>query len=278
MKDISLRPKQQLINLFDAVQKMENLPTTNRNSIIDRALDMALRSNHVNWNAVSEVSIEERYESKVPNHIVLKVDESKFGAVNDQIKAAFKMEKITIPYTLKLLLTLYFIHLKQQTDNANQSEHMSELLAPVTGTTITAGINTLAVKSEYEQSIYSSKRRLLDICKVFLRNNLEIHAALATQCQVDMQAYHDFIDLSQYLTGKATKTAPNSTYLAKVLAGLMILRVESVYEASESKLVLDQILQQLEVEFNTIGAVIDNSVDSADYYKDVYAKMMGGKV
>jgi len=273
MKNISLRPKQQLMNMFDAVQNMENLPSTNRNSIIDRALDMALKSNYVNWNAVSEVSIENKFESKVPNHIVLKVDETKFATVNEQIKTAFKVEKITIPYTLKLLLTLYFIHLKQQTDNANQSEHMSELLAPAEGS-----INTLLLKSEYEQSIYSSKRRLLDVSKVYLRNNLEIHANLATQCQADMQAYHNFVDLSKYLSGKATKTAPNSTYLAKVIAGLLILRVESVYETNESKMILDQVLQQMEIKFNIVDAVIDNNVESVDYYKNVYAKMMGGKI
>lgn len=271
MKDISLRPKQQLMNLFDAVQNMENLPSTNRNAIIERALEMALRSNYVNWNAVSEVSIDNNFNSKVPNHIVLKVDETKFAAVNEQIKNAFKVEKITIPYTLKLLLTLYFIHLKQQTDHASQTEHFSELLTPDAGS-----INTLALKNEYEQSVYSSKRRLLDVCKVFLRHHLEIHAQLASLCQAEMQAYHDFVDFSKYLTGRATKTAPNATYLAKVLAGVLILRIESVYEMSESKIILDQVLQQMEVEFGTVGAVIDNNVDSADYYKDIYAKMMGG--
>jgi len=274
MRDISLRPKQQLMNLFDAVQNMENLPSTNRNSIIDRALDMALKSNHVNWKAVSEVAIENVFNSKVPNHIVLKVDEQKFSEVNKQIKTVFEMEKITIPYTLKLLLTLYFIHLKQQTDHASQNEHLSELLS----LNPTSEISTLALKHEYDHSIYSSKRRLLDVCKVFLRNNLEVHAQLASLCQVEMQGYHDFINLSKYLTDKTAKTAPNSTYLGKVLAGLFILRVESVYETGEIKTILDQILTQLEVEFNTIGTVIDNNVDSADYYKNVYAKMMGGKI
>ena len=274
MKDISLRPKQQLMNLFDAVQNMENLPSTNRNAIIERALDMALKSNYVNWNTVSEVSIDNHYASKVPNHIVLKVDEEKFAQINGQIKTAFKMEKITIPYTLKLLLTLYFIHLKQQTDNASQSEHLSELLIPDTS----SSLNLLALKLEYEQSIYSSKRRLLDVCKVFLRNNLEIHAGLASQCQAEMQVYHDFVDLTKYLPDKAIKTAPNMTFLGKILAGLLLLRIESIYEPNESKTILDQILNKLEIEFNTAGSVIDNTIDSADYYKNVYAKMMGGKI
>ena len=273
MKDISLRPKEQLMILFEAVQKMENLPGTNRNAIIERAIDIALKSNYVNWKAVSEVSVQHDFNAHVPNHIVLKVDEQKFAIVNNQIKMAFKMEKITIPYTLKLLLTLYFIQLKQQTDNANQSDHFSELLSPSIG-----GINLLVLKNEYEQSIYSNKRRLLDVCKVFLRNNLEVRASLATQSQAEMQIYHDFIDLNKYLPQKATRTTPNTTYLGKILAGLLLLRVESVYETTESKTIVDQILNQLEIEFKTVGTVIDNAAESTDYYKNVYAKMMGGKI
>ena len=272
MKDISLRPKEQLMNLFEAVQKMENLPGTNRNAIIERALDMALKSNYVNWKAVSEVGVEHRFNAHVPNHVVLKVDDQKFTTINEQIKTAFKVEKITIPYTLKLLLTLYFIHLKQQTDNASQNEHLSELLNP------TSEVNVLVLKHEYDHSIYSGKRRLLDACKMFLRNNIETHTKLVTQSQAAMQVYHDFIDLNQYTTPKATKTTPNLTFLAKILAGLLILRIESIYETNESKTVLDQILKQLELEYPAVGTAVDTNTDSADYYKTIYAKMMGGKI
>jgi len=269
MKDISLRPKKQLMSLFEAVQNLDNLPSTNRNSIIDRALNVALKSSYVNWQAVSEVLIENNFNSSIPNHIVLKVDEEKFLQVKKQIKEAFSVEKITIPYTLKLLLTLYFIHLKQQTDAANEKGSTGDLLKPE------SKIDTVALKNEYEQSFYSGKKRLLEICRVFLKRNPNINEQLVEQSALGLKMCTDFIDLRKYFAS-INESSPTSTYIAKVLAGLFILRIESVFEPTESKNILDQLIKQLEVEFQTIGHVIDNT-DSGDYYKNVYAKMMGGR-
>ena len=267
LKDISLRPKKQLMSLFEAVQNLDNLPSTNRNSIIDRALNVSLNSSYVNWQAVSEVLIESSFNSSIPNHIVLKVDGEKFSQVKNQIKEAFGVEKVTIPYTLKLLLTFYFIHLKQQTEAANEKSRMSELLKP------NAKIDTVALKNEYEQSFYSGKKRLLEICRVFLKSNPEINEQLTKQCARGLTMCTDFIDLSKYFSD-LNDSNPSSTYTAKVLAGLFILRIESIFEPNESKGMLDQVIKQLEVEFQTVGNAID---DSGDYYKNVYAKMMGGR-
>ena len=270
MKDISLRPKKQLMSLFDAVQNLDNLPSTNRNSIIDRALNVALKSSYVNWQAVSEVLIENNFNSSIPNHIVLKVDEEKFLQVKSQIKAAFSVEKITIPYTLKLLLTLYFIHLKKQTDAASDTGSMSELLEP------DVKIDTMALKNEYEQSFYSGKKRLLEICKVFIKSNPSINEQLMEQCAHSLKMCTDFINLGKYFTNMS-ESNPTSTYIAKVLAGLFILRIESVFEPNDSKIKLDQLIKQLEDEFQTIGHAIDSNTDADEYYKNVYAKMMGGR-
>jgi len=269
MKDISLRPKKQLMSLFEAVQNLDNLPSTNRNSIIERALDVALKSSYVNWQAVSEVLIENNFNHAIPTHIVLKVDEERFSQVKMQIKEAFGVDKITIPYTLRLLLTLYFIHLKQQADHASQSDKMTELLSPDTK------IDTVALKNEYEQSFYSGKKRLFEICKVFLKNNPSINEQLTEQSARGLKVCTDFIDLSKYFLNVSGST-PTATYTAKVLAGLFIFRIESIFEPVESKNILDQIIKQLEIEFQTIGNAIDNT-DSDDYYKNVYAKMMGGR-
>ena len=271
MKDISLRPKKQLMNLFEAVQNLEILPSTNRNSIVDRALDVALKSNHVNWQAVSEISIDDHFNESIPAHIVLKVDKEKFSKVNEQIKTTFNAEKITIPYTLKLLLTLYFVYLKQQTDTASQDDKMSELLTPE------IKVDTLILKNEYEQSIYSGKKRLFEVCRVFLKENPMVQEQLTIQSKRDLKRCADFIDLNSYFTHVKQEITPSFTYLAKILAGLFILRVESMLEGGESKNMLDQIVKQLENEFETIGTAIDQA-NSADYYKNVYAKMMGGKI
>ena len=269
MKDISLRPKKQLMNLFEAVQNLDNLPSTNRNSIIDRAFDVALNTNDVNWQAVSEVSIENNFNSSIPNHIVLKVNEEKFSQVNVQIKEAFNVEKVTIPYMLRLLLTLYYIHLKQQISVANPN-NISEIFKP------DPKIDTFALKNEYEQSFYSGKKRLLELCKVLLKNNPSVNEQLIKQSAACLKMCTDFIDLSKYFTNVKVLN-PTLTYTAKVLAGLFIFRIESVFEPDQSKNMLDQIVKQLENEFQTVGNAIDKS-DADDYYKNVYAKMMGGRI
>lgn len=271
MKDISLRPKLQLMNLFDAVQKLENLPSTNRNTLIDRALDIALSHKSLNWQAVSEVAIPNTFNARVPNHVVLKVDNEKFTTINEQIKETFSVAKITIPYTLKLLLTLYFIHLKQQTDNASQSENMGELLAP------DMKINPLLLKQEFEQSIYSGKKRLLELCKVYLRKKEDVKTQLSAMCEATITNVSQLVNLNDYFSPKSSEGVINSTYLAKVLAGLFILRVELAGEVVDSRAVLDKIVRQLEQDLETVGAVAPD-IDSTDYYKNVYAKMMGGKI
>lgn len=264
MKDISLRPKKQLMKLFEAVQNLDNLPSTNRNSIIDRALDVALTNGNVNWQSVSEVSIENDFNDKIPNHIVLKVNEEKFLQVKAQIKETFNEGRITIPYTLTLLLTLYFIYLKQHCDTINQDSDLSEILK------IDFKINTWVLKNEYEQSLYAKKKHLLEMCKVLLRNNPIITEQLVTQSSRDLNECIGFINLDKYFSDKMNESNPTTTHIAKVLAGLFIVRVES-------KNILDLIIKQLETEFQIIGAAVDNA-DSTDYFKNVYAKMMGGKV
>lgn len=271
MKDISLRPKGPLMNLLEAVQNLESLPTTNRNSIIDRALDVALNTTYVNWLSVSEVSIENSFTGHIPTHIVLQVDEEKFSKVNAQIKEVFKAEKITIPYTLKLLLTLYFIHLKQQTDTANENSNLTEILMP------DVKIDTLALKNEYDQSLYSGKKRLFEMCKVYLKRYPNVGEQLTIQSTQDLNKYIEFVDLNKYFSDKISASNPSVTYIAKVLAGIFILRVESLFSPVESKNILDHIVKQLEIEFQTIGEMT-NQGDSEDYYKHIYAKMMGGKI
>lgn len=269
MKDVSLRPKKQLMGLFEAVQNMESLPTNNRNAVIERALDVALTSSYVNWQAVSEVLVEESFTGSVPTHVVLKVDPEKFFQVNDQIKQAFTATKITIPYTLKLLLTLYFIHLKQQREPASKDEALKEISIPQ------KQINTLLLKNEYEQSIYSGKKRLFEMCKVLLKQSPELHKQLLHAGRRDLEKFNDIFDLSLYLSNQETN--PTLTYLGKVLAGLFILFIESTTQPQEIKSVLDGVVRKLETEFMTIGSAITQN-EGKEYYKDVYAKMMGGKI
>ncbi|MCL1991178.1 MAG: hypothetical protein FWG67_09860 [Defluviitaleaceae bacterium] len=271
MKDISLRPKQQLMNLFEAVQKMENLPKTDRNSIVDHAMKVALTSNNVDWQAVSEISIGETFKDAIPAHIVLKVDEKRFLQIKAQIKTTFGTEKITIPYTLKLLLTLYLVYLKQQTNVASQREHLGELL------TADLKMNTLLLKSEYEQSIYSGKKRLFNVCQVFLKQYPIIYEQLLRQSKEDLKICRMFTDLNKYFDQEATETSPTPMYLGKVMAGLIILRIESTTHPNGMKAALDHVVKKMEAELQTIGHAIDHE-EAISYYKNIYAKMMGGRI
>jgi len=271
MKDISLRPKKQLMSLFEAVQKIENLPNTNRSTIIERALDVALASSFVNWQAVSEVVIEEVFTGHLPNHVVLKVDQEKFLQVNEQIKKAFSADKITIPYTLKLLLTLYFIHLKQQREPVYQDEQLNDIL------TSKAQINTLHLKNEYEHSIYSGKKRLLEMCKVLLQQSSTINDQLLRAGKRDLEMLFGCLDLNKYFAAGIKGKNPTLTYLGKVLAGLFILCIESTTQPNEIKNSLDDVVKKMEAEFQTIGYAIAQE-NNEDYYKDIYTKMMGGKL
>jgi len=271
MKDISLRPKKQLMSLFEAVQNMENLPISNRTLMIDRALDMALESSYINWQAVSEVLFEEEFTGYIPRHVVLKVDEEKFSQINEQIRETFNTEKITIPYTLKLLLTLYLIHLKQERESVGEGTQIDEMLAFKTQ------IDTLRLKNEYEQSIYSGKKRLFDMCKILLQQSPTIHEQLFRVGRRDLEMFMGFLDLNKYFKNDMTEKNPTLNYLGKVLAGLFILYIETTTEPNEIKSSLDDVVRKMEIEFKTLGQAITQD-SNRDYYKDVYAKMMGGKI
>jgi len=135
----------------------------------------------------------------------------------------------------------------------------------------------LALKNEYDQSLYSGKKRLFEMCKVYLKSYPNINEQLTIQSSCDLNQYIEYIDLNKYFEDKASESNPTSIYIAKVLAGLFILRVESTSLPTESKNTLDQIVKQLETEFRIIGEAA-NHADSEDYYKNVYARMMGGKI
>jgi len=271
MKDISLRPKPQLMNLFENVQYLESLPTTNRNAIVERALEVALKTTYINWRAVSEISLENNFNNNIPSHIVLKVDEDKFKQISDQIKEAFDVTKITIPYTLKLLLTLYYIHLKQQSEKAIESENVDELLDGQ------IHIDTLKLKNEYEQSLYSGKKRLLEMCRLYIKQSDSLKAKLIEQVKQNQKVISEFVDLKHFIPFNPQEIIPNEIFLAKVLAGIFIFRIESYFDQINSKTYLDQLVKKLESEFQTVGKVMEQ-VQSTDYYRNVYSRMMGGRL
>lgn len=271
MKDISLRPKKPLMILFEGIKRLESLPSINRNAIVERALNVAETHEFIDWRSVSEVVVDEIFEEKIPAHIVLKVDEVQFEKITAQIKATYTDEKITIPYTLKLLLTLYFIHLTQQTQVATKDENINKLKLPE------LEINTIILKNEYDQLMYPGKKRLLELCKTILSTNPDIETKLNASATQDLKSASTFLDLDPFLPDSLKQNVPTVNYIAKILAGLFVIHIESITNNGENKVLFEQLLKHLEFQFQTVGHAIDSD-DSADYYKNVYAKMMGGKI
>lgn len=285
MKDISFRPTKLILSLFEQIRKLDNLPNTDRNSIVERAMTIALKNKNLNWQFVSAMTIEEDFIGSIPKHVVLKVEEERFNLINEQIKNAFNKEKITIPYTLKLLLVNYLASFKQ-TNLADAQ------------ISIPQEIDLALFKSEYAGSLYSNKKRLLETCKVYLKSHVKLQQNLTERATYQNKQLTNIYDLSSYFPDqRSTASAstlkdnffpdkriafgtPTATYLAKVLAGWFIFMVESQYETSVWNNILDHIVKSLEDELQIKNESpfektrTKKDAETADYYKNVYARMM----
>lgn len=285
IKDISLRPTKVILSLFEQIRKLDNVPNTDRNSIVARSITVALENKNINWQLVATMSIEEDFIGNIPNHVVLKVEEENFNVINEQIKNAFNKEKITIPYTLKLLLVNYLAFLNQP--------NIAEIQA-----SIPQEIELALFKSEYVGSLYRNKKRLLETCKVYLNSNVSLKKNLnerATRQNKQLTNVYDlsnyFPDLMRTMSTNSLKEhffpdkriefgTPTETYLAKVLAGWFIFMVESQYETSIWNDVLDCVVKNLEDELQIKNESpfekirMQKDAETSDYYKNVYARMM----
>ncbi|MCL2560480.1 MAG: hypothetical protein FWE07_08320 [Turicibacter sp.] len=270
MKDISLRPTKLILSLFEQIRKCDHLPNTDRNSIVDRSIELALKNRNIDWLFISTIFVEEDgFEGNIPNHVVLKVAEEKFDAVNEQIRVAFAMEKITIPYTLKLLLVHYLSSLKQV-----------ELSPP--SVSIPHEINLAVYKGEYTQSLYRNKRRLLDVCRVYLKANPSLQQNLMQRVTEQNLELNKRYDLSKYFPDDRTEMGtPTATHLAQILAGWFISLAEAQYETSLWDGILAHIIKTLEEELQMINESplqkmgLKKDAETADYYKNVYSRMIG---
>ena len=271
MKDISFRPTKLILSLFEQIRKLEHLPNSDRNSIVHRAMEMALKNKNLDWQFISAMTVEEDgFVGSIPKHVVLKVDEEKFSLINEQIKAAFEMEKITIPYTLKLLLVNYLASFSQ----TNVTD--PQIVIP-------GGVDLTLFKHDYAGSAYIGKRRLLEACQAYLKANPKLHNNLSertTHQYRSLTKLHDFRGYFPDHDNNMGVETPTASYLAKILAGWLIFTVESQYEAHAWNSTLDHIVKGLEGELQIknesplekIRAKKD--AESADYYKNVYARMM----
>ena len=269
MKDISFRPTKLILSLFEQIRKLDPLPNTDRNSIVHRAMLAALKNKNLSWQFISAMAVDDDvFTGTIPKHVVLKIDEEKFDLINEQIKTAFSMEKITIPYTLKLLLVHYL-------------SSLSQVEMPTSQLQIPQEINVALLKNEYERSLYPYKKRLFETCKIYLHAHTPLQQCLTERAMHQSLQLNKFYDLSHYFPDHRTQTgSPTTTYLAKILAGWFIFLVESQYEVHDWNNSLDHVVKSLEDELQIKNESplekmrTKKDPETADYYKNVYARMM----
>ena len=108
---LSIRKNNQVFSLFVKIQEYQK--SANRTDIVNAAIQKALedRENGVlNWNTIASGKIPSVYieNDGFPEFIQLRVDEDKYGAIVNQMKKAFNLEKGSpAPFVVKLLLINY---------------------------------------------------------------------------------------------------------------------------------------------------------------------------
>ena len=269
MKDISFRPTKLILSLFERIRKLDNVPNTDRNSIVHRAMVTALKNKNLDWQFISAMSVDDAdFIGNIPKHVVLKIEEEKFNLINEQIKGTFNMKRITIPYTLKLLLVNYLSSLS----------HVDVVTHQVS---IPYEIDLALFKNEYTHSLYGDKKRLLETCKIYLKSHVKLQQDLTERAIHQSNHLNKLYDLNHYFPDKRTEFGtPTATYLAKILAGWFIFMVESQYEQRDWNDSLDYLVKSLEGELEIKNESplekmrTKKDSETADYYKNVYARMM----
>ena len=115
-KILSIRKNNQVFSLFVKIQEYQK--SANRTDIVNAAIQKALddrENGTLKWNTVASGKIPSVYieSDDFPEFIQLRVDEDKYNAIVDQMKADFNLEKGSpAPFVVKLLLINYLLFLE----------------------------------------------------------------------------------------------------------------------------------------------------------------------
>lgn len=214
-KILSIRPTVQIIMLFREIKVLDLHQKSDRSSIVNRALEMAI-SKKTDWKLVLTQNINSNImENTPPDFMKLRVEEKKYNVVLEQIKKSFSLKRVTNPYMIKLLLSFYLSELRK--------EDKKDVINLVEGM-VNIGVDCLVFKKEYDFSDYEDKeelyqlsRKYLEECAPILNNNIR------EQINATIKKYSDYFNIERYLPKPRSDFGTcNIVFVAKVLAGLFL--------------------------------------------------------
>lgn len=220
-KYASVRPKRELIALFELINKIEGAQDTDRQSVFERAMQYVVKSGTSVLRTAEKQRVEETDvgELQLPSSLKVRVDENLFKQTVEMFKEVFKIERVKIPYLMRVTLTAYLSHLQHEYKNTIITE-----IEPL----IEFGIDPFVFKQEYEHSANPNKEKLYELSRKYLENvDVKLNKHLRDQVNKQIQGYSDYFNVSKYFPKKrAAFATTNIIFISKVLAGLILFQCE----------------------------------------------------
>lgn len=214
-KVISIRPTVTIIKLFNEIKIADTHQDADRNSMFNRALEMAAGKN-IDWRTISKIKVKESAEEIVPPEFMkIKVDETRYNKVLKEIKDTFSLKRVTAPYLTKLVLSFYLSELKK---GSNQ-----DIIGVASGM-VDFGLDCLVFKKEYDFSSYANKEKLYQLSKKYLEEyDVNLNKQIRDQVNVKIKSYSDYFNIDKYTPKpRGDFGTCNIVFVAKVLAGLFL--------------------------------------------------------
>lgn len=237
-KIVSLRPSQDLLELYAAIQVAEpEYPEKDRNSISARALewfndnqDEEIIREAVNYKLKKAYYL----NGELPSSFKITLDMQSFELLEESskiIRETLSLKRTTITYVIKIVLRSYLLFLKKldfPEVNIDETIYLQDLLL------LKASFEAYSCEKPEE------KQTLLDLSRAILEHNTEIYTKLrekyAKKCQLFSSLFlGDEKHRSDF--GK-----PNIRFLMKALAGFFLIQAEIQDEADimENAIVMAQ--------------------------------------
>jgi len=248
-KLISIRPSETLIQLFNEIRDADTHQEADRSSIFNRALEMATNKNknkNIDWRAISKIKIKGSAEEIIPPEFMkIKVEETRYNEVLEEIKSTFSLERVTAPYLARLVLSFYLSELK----NGNNQEIISAASGMVD-----FGLDCLVFKKEYDLSSYANKEKLYQLSKKYLEEyDVNLNRQIREQVNVKIKSYSDYFNIDKYVPKpRGDFGTCNIVFVAKVLSGLFLTLSE--IEGYD----LNNVIESLEVRMEGIDGEKEN--------------------
>lgn len=226
-KYASVRPTKELIALFELINNVEVAQDNDRQAVFERAMKYVAESGISVLKIAEKSRVEETDIDEVPSSLKVRVDETLFKQLIEMFREAFQIERVKIPYLMRITLTAYLLHIQQKYKNTIINE-----INPL----IEFGIDPLVFKQEYEHSDEPNKVELYKVSREYLENvNLELNRHLREQVNKQIQGFSDYYNIGKYYPKRgATFAKTNIIFISKVFAGLVLFQCDmNGYDLSE---------------------------------------------